>query len=729
MIVATLIATAIAECPNACSAHGKCGAYDMCTCYRNWMSSDCSERICQFGLAHVDTPKGDLDASGGKLTGPDTLVAVNDFVYPYGTTEQYPSVKDIDDRIQQNTAHEYRECSNKGICDRTTGTCTCFEGYEGSACQRASCPTNANGVCSGHGTCQSISDIARNDYNNIYKLWDEDATMGCVCDGGYEGPDCSQRKCKYGTDPLYFDKNATIRYSNWTYGFHTQAASAASNTFGNYSLIFYDSYGEDWQTDPIPITANCDQLTNILERLPNDVVPRDSVRCYKYQVTAGTTTLGGAVGAQPAGPIVDTGVYLVTQFIIAFTQNPGKLKQPEINIYLDGTRRTLYTNEAVSTLGWYLYPDGFHGEDVDYVPNRCAGVTAKITLSGQQYLLSDLSNAEKELLKICLADADGDESTKAMTEVYNWDYGTVINPHLIKLQDATQYNLPWFVGPEGGQELDNNMYIIPKTRLCTTQAGNQARFGSDGTVGFCANLNPPPFYALLYFSSNEFRLMTNAGADYTTATEFFIYTTTGTVRRVSPMSAAFTTINGPDLGADFNTKANAASYFDNVVRFTNISNAHKNYFGDISCETNPTGANGAIDCINKNDLVFILHDSNFVLNPKYPNMYTVKKIANEDKTYQGVFPRPTTLPMRLQMTLDYSLNGRFDLGSVTTPSANPSVLSAANGARVYKFYPPTGYRHTGACSTRGVCNTDSGVCECFNGYTGDNCASINALAH
>lgn len=33
-----------AECPNACSAHGKCGAYDMCQCYPNWMASDCSER-------------------------------------------------------------------------------------------------------------------------------------------------------------------------------------------------------------------------------------------------------------------------------------------------------------------------------------------------------------------------------------------------------------------------------------------------------------------------------------------------------------------------------------------------------------------------------------------------------------------------------------------------------------------------------------------------------------
>jgi hypothetical protein len=45
------------ECANACNGHGKCTSYDMCICHRNWQGNDCSERICQFGLAHVDTPK------------------------------------------------------------------------------------------------------------------------------------------------------------------------------------------------------------------------------------------------------------------------------------------------------------------------------------------------------------------------------------------------------------------------------------------------------------------------------------------------------------------------------------------------------------------------------------------------------------------------------------------------------------------------------------------------
>ena len=56
-LLASFLAHANAECANACSGHGKCTSYDMCICNRNWQANDCSERVCQFGLAHVDTPK------------------------------------------------------------------------------------------------------------------------------------------------------------------------------------------------------------------------------------------------------------------------------------------------------------------------------------------------------------------------------------------------------------------------------------------------------------------------------------------------------------------------------------------------------------------------------------------------------------------------------------------------------------------------------------------------
>ena len=55
-------------------------------------------------------------------------------------------------------AHYYMECSNKGLCDRKSGSCKCFPGYEGKACTRATCP--GGGTCSGHGVCEDIASLA-----------------------------------------------------------------------------------------------------------------------------------------------------------------------------------------------------------------------------------------------------------------------------------------------------------------------------------------------------------------------------------------------------------------------------------------------------------------------------------------------------------------------------------------------------------------------------------------
>ena len=175
---------------------------------------------CPFGLAHVDTPKGDLDGSISVGDHNDILIT-GSTVYPYGTTEGYPHMVDSAGIVQTETAHDYMECSNKGLCDHKTGMCECLPGYDGAACQRASCPSKAespnrakssgsmsnlagggnfNGrsafsgraqaaiqvdQCSGHGTCHTISELAFLDNENIYELWDKDTSMGCKCDSGY----------------------------------------------------------------------------------------------------------------------------------------------------------------------------------------------------------------------------------------------------------------------------------------------------------------------------------------------------------------------------------------------------------------------------------------------------------------------------------------------------------------------------------------------------------------
>jgi len=129
-ITLSLLAIAASSCDNSCSGHGVCLDNGVCECYEGWGmglsydSGDCSQRICPFEYAWVDTP----------------------------------------DRIGDH--HKYVECSAKGICNRDSGECECFPGYEGKACARTTCPND----CSGHGQCVYLDNepfkTVIGDYNN-----------------------------------------------------------------------------------------------------------------------------------------------------------------------------------------------------------------------------------------------------------------------------------------------------------------------------------------------------------------------------------------------------------------------------------------------------------------------------------------------------------------------------------------------------------------------------------
>lgn len=209
-----LVVSASAVCDNACSGHGTCMTDDVCKCYDNWGvgmshdSGDCSERVCPFELAWVDVP----DNTG--------------------------------------TFHKYAECAGRGICDRGTGECACFDGYEGKGCQRTTCPND----CSGHGTCEYIEDMAFaatwNDYENrgfkhdakkfALHSWDSGKIRGCVCDAQYGDVDCSKRMCPYGNDVLDVRDNLSV-----------------STKYQQQNLIFYSS---DHTAQTSPLAGGVDTL-------------------------------------------------------------------------------------------------------------------------------------------------------------------------------------------------------------------------------------------------------------------------------------------------------------------------------------------------------------------------------------------------------------------------------------------------------------------------------------
>mmetsp|Transcript_30179 Transcript_30179/g.52157 ORF Transcript_30179/g.52157 Transcript_30179/m.52157 type:complete len:689 (+) Transcript_30179:238-2304(+) len=150
------------KCHNLCNGKGQCNIYSQCECIEGYQGADCSEKICPFGVAWGDMP------------------------------------------TDEDTAHAQAECSNRGICDRTNGDCTCMEGFTGSACERLSCESDCNGA----GICLSYRKFAANYLNDdsvgyVYETpWDADKVWGCVCDEGFQNYDCILRECPTGDDPL-----------------------------------------------------------------------------------------------------------------------------------------------------------------------------------------------------------------------------------------------------------------------------------------------------------------------------------------------------------------------------------------------------------------------------------------------------------------------------------------------------------------------------------------------
>lgn len=270
-----LFASANAICPNDCSGHGDCSRSSHCTCYHNWMGADCAQRVCTFGRAFVDSPIGDLDGDGAfnparafdprsnfvvhginKVSGDVGELGLNRYGYARAS------------RITpHDEAHFYRECSNKGLCDRETGLCECFPGYEGSGCRRAACPDN----CNGNGVCRTILE-SDHLHAQDYSAWDGEKTQLCVCDPGWTGPSCSQRSCPKGADPVLYNYKVTDSVQGIYFRTfvpdknHVKSATRQQEFLADkpskvhFTVTFKDEYNDEWTTSLMSVdyTSFCD---------------------------------------------------------------------------------------------------------------------------------------------------------------------------------------------------------------------------------------------------------------------------------------------------------------------------------------------------------------------------------------------------------------------------------------------------------------------------------------
>merc|ERR1711907_904967 len=177
-----------------------------------------------------------------------------------------------------------------------------------------------------------------------------------------------------------------------------------------------------------------------------------------------------------------------------------------------------------------------------------------------------------------------------------------------------------------------------------------------------------------------------------------------------------------------------------VAYFKQFSNTLYMSF-DTSCET---GLSTVEPCLQKGDMIFIT-DANWgknqasltrVSQTNYfgvaasatfmegfadtTDLYTITKIWKAEET-----STTGTLEDKFRITVDKSINWE---GGVGDPDGDATQNTGY--VQILKFTPATtgSYTYVSQCSNRGLCNSDDALCECFKGYTNDNCDTQSSLA-
>lgn len=685
------VAVVSAKCANDCSGHGDCNAKNQCECHRNFFGADCSQRLCASGRAFVDSAIGDVN--GDNTVGVDLVYAQGVAATPVSEkfSYQYGGARDsYDVTAGWSEAHFYQECSAKGVCDTTTGECACFPGYEGSGCARKSCEND----CSGHGACKNYEGTA-------YNMWDADATLYCDCDAGYTGPGCEQRVCPAGVDPVQASNMDTSRF--YQIGFKTLSANAGDFTtetfysvpFGpvTWTITLTDEFGDEWTTSTL--TTNYDVIHDATNAVPLYSMPiiaagvedaasawtEDSDDITQLTIPTKFNTFG------------DGSLHVADQVSAALTALPdgasGSLTVHEI-----------YTSPVVNGGDTYellsnTYPTPFTGYDDTYRmawPGICGRYDIYISADDIAADGAGVSAASPSIAGCGVAIVDSQLGSDAcLDRMGNQDIDDFLgSTGAFDQQDFTgivsdeNLNVVFGINAAGTEEVVDVSAKTPN--YIGLPNGGATEITSEGT--FAIFTDGVEGDAVIYYQYPHFSNGDAADSRF----PLFEDLVASCADPTSPGFYADVSVYHHDLLALSDGSIPGLSLFI--------------YFTEATLETSPR-----VD---------------YSFNNRAADAYAPIAVFNGEALGVGM---GETIEGTSGGDGDYASHSLIEVAS----KGGDRVWDVAYHGRQAYFLEDQSVTSTGVmahmCSKRGLCDYSTGLCDCFSGFTGANCAEQNALAY
>jgi len=686
-LFAATAAVVSAKCANDCSSHGECNAKNQCECHRNFFGPDCSQRLCPAGRAFIDSAVGDLN--GDNSVGVDLVYADGRAAKPISEvfSYQYGSARDsYDVTASWNEAHFYQECSSKGICDTSTGECDCFPGYEGSGCARKSCEND----CSGHGACKNYA-------GTTYNMWDKDSTLYCDCDAGYTGPGCEQRQCPAGVDPVQASNMDVSRM----YRIAFRTLSVADGDFDDatfykapygavkWTITLTDEFGDEWTT-PL-LTTNYDVIVDT-NNVPTHSLPIiNAAKMDGSSLEKDSTSFGdGSIGVPDAYNSFGDGSYHVAEEVVNALQSLPDSASGQVTVH------ELYTSPAVTdastaSLLSQQYPAPFT-ESTDYhleFPMICG--PTDIYLSGEQ--------ASADAAALQLSDDLNYHIAGCGVGIVDSNLGAGTCTARAGNNDVNDFLLG--TGLYDGAAITDGFsdaYLNVVSNL--EDGGSGASIELSNTYeGFAQDIsadtsNPGGIFPLYASTTLYYQWPHYSNSDDNTA-------------RFPLFEDLEASCSDPSTGY----YASGSEYYQDVLRFDTDAAPTVTTMAGLSLFLRFTES--TIETVPRVDYTFNNQAANAFLGADFvaDGMMgeTVEGIGNGSGDYES-----------------------HSLVRVDDVTGDRSWDVAYHGVRSYFLEDGTD-TSTGVtnhiCSKRGLCDYSTGLCDCFSGFTGANCAEQNALAY